>query len=259
MEIVLSKFIALLFLSFIALSSMVLFIGAMFIWLVTQWFDRRLIVLHMYTSFWASLYVWVMPAWTITRRGKQNIDWGKTYIVVSNHQSLLDILVAFSLFFPFKWVSKAEIFNLPFIGWNMVLNRYIKLFRGDKRSVARMMEDATAHLRNGSSVYIFPEGTRSRDGQLKEFKSGAFILAKKLNIPILPIVINGTTHALPKYSLDFHGHHSISIDVLPEITAETVATLDEAELAQYTHQLMSEHLDMLSSTTVSNDLPSVKG
>ena len=100
-----NRLIAVLFLLFIALSSLVLFVGALLIWAVTRWFDQRLVLLHLYTSFWASIYVWIMPAWRVRRSGRHNIDWSRTYVVVSNHQSLLDILLAFSLFFPFKWVS----------------------------------------------------------------------------------------------------------------------------------------------------------
>ena len=121
---------------FIALSSMVLFMCALAVWLLTVLFDKRLVLLHYFSSFWASIYLWIMPAWSVSIEGRENIK-KKTYVVVSNHQSLLDILVAFRIFFPFKWVSKAEIFKLPFIGWNMTLNRYIKLIRGDKESIRR--------------------------------------------------------------------------------------------------------------------------
>lgn len=235
------RIVSLLFLTFIVVTCMILFFGALFIWLVTVLFDRRLVLLHMYSSLWASIYVWIMPAWRVTRKGRENIH-NKTYVVVSNHQSLLDILVAFSLFFPFKWVSKIEIFRVPFIGWNMVLNRYIALKRGDKESIEEMMKVSEAHLREGSSVYFFPEGTRSDTGYVKPFKLGAFTLAKKLDLPILPIVINGTTNALPKHSLNFHGHHDISIEILPEITPETFREMDEETLSNYTRDMISSHV-----------------
>jgi hypothetical protein len=92
------------------------FVLALTIWLLTVPFDRRLVWLHMFTSFWACLYLWIVPAWSVTTAGRQKIRRGATYIVVSNHQSQLDILVAFHLFFPFKWVSKAEVFNCPSSG-----------------------------------------------------------------------------------------------------------------------------------------------
>lgn len=138
--------ISFFFLAFIAASSAICFAIALFIWLLTVCFDRRLVMLHMFTSFWACMYLWVMPAWSVSIRGREKIRKDGCYIIVSNHQSQLDILVMFGLFFPFKWVSKAEVFGLPFIGWNMRLNRYIKLRRGDKVSIEKMMNACEAAI-----------------------------------------------------------------------------------------------------------------
>lgn len=205
-------------------------------------FDRRLVWLHMFTSFWACLYLWVVPAWHVTARGRDKIRSDATYVVVSNHQSQLDILVAFHLFFPFKWVSKAEVFRLPFIGWNMVLNGYIRLKRGDKESVRRMMGACQNALRKGSSVFFFPEGTRSKTGQLKPFKPGAFILAKELQLPLLTVAITGTQAALPKHSLNFHGHHDIRIEVLGEIPYAEFADMGVEATAEMVRQRIAQHI-----------------
>ncbi len=163
-------------------------------------------------------------------------------MLVSNHQSQLDILVAFSLFLPFKWVSKAEIFRIPFIGWNMVLNRYIKLKRGDKESIKNMMDQCEKMISEGNSIYFFPEGTRSKNGIIKPFKPGAFILARKMKIPILPIAISGTTNALPKHSLNFHGHHAISIEVLDEVPYEKFKDLSPEETGECIRKMIAEHV-----------------
>ncbi|MBV1882557.1 MAG: 1-acyl-sn-glycerol-3-phosphate acyltransferase [Pseudomonadales bacterium] len=235
------QIIGLLFLVFIVITCFFFFLGALVIWAMTVLFDSKLRILHYYSCFWASVYVWIMPAWRVKHEGKEHIK-KKTYVVVSNHQSLLDILVIFGLFFPFKWVSKAEIFRLPFIGWNMKLNKYVGVKRGDRGSIGEMMKESEAHLLQGSSVYFFPEGTRSIDGSLKSFKSGAFTLAKKLQVPILPIVITGTTNALPKHSLKFHGRHDILIKVLPEISPEKYSEMNEYELTQHTHALIGDHI-----------------
>ncbi len=164
-------------------------------------------------------------------------------MVVSNHQSQLDILVAFRLFFPFKWVSKAEVFKIPFIGWNMILNRYIKLKRGDKESVTQMMIDCEKTISRGSSIYFFPEGTRSYNGMVKEFKTGAFILAHKMKIPVLPVVINGSKNALPKHSLNFHGKHRIGIEVLDEFPYEAFKQLSVEETARKVREMIIEHVN----------------
>ena len=205
-------------------------------------FDRRLVALHMFTSFWACLYLWIMPPWSVTAAGREKIRSGAQYIVVSNHQSQLDILVAFRLFFPFKWVSKAEVFRLPFIGWNMVLNNYIRLKRGDKESIRQMMAACEKALLRGCSVFFFPEGTRSRTGQLKPFKPGAFILAHRMKLPILAVVINGTKNALPKHSINFHGRHDIRVEVLEEIPYEQFAPLSVEETAAMVRQKIARRV-----------------
>jgi 1-acyl-sn-glycerol-3-phosphate acyltransferase len=238
-----NRIISLCFLVFMAVSSALFFVIALLIRLCTAGFDRQLVALHLFTSFWASVYLWVMPVWSVSTQGREKIAKGKTYMVVSNHQSQLDILVAFRLFFPFKWVSKAEVFNLPFIGWNMVLNRYIKLRRGDKKSVEQMMTACEKAISNGSSVYFFPEGTRSKTGIVKDFKTGAFILAQKMKIPILPIVINGTKNALPKHSLNFHGRHHISIEVLDAVPFESFANLSPEKTAIKVREIIAAHVD----------------
>lgn len=197
----------------------------------------------MFTSFWACLYLWIVPAWSVTTAGRDKIRRDATYIVVSNHQSQLDILVAFHLFFPFKWVSKAEVFKLPFIGWNMALNRYIRLKRGDKESIRQMMAACEKALAQGCSVFFFPEGTRSKTGHMKPFKPGAFILAHQMKLPILAVAISGTQKALPKHSLNFHGRHAIRIEVLEEIPYASFAQLSVEQTAAMVRQRIADHVD----------------
>ena len=239
----LNRIISTFFVTYIGITSVFFYLIALLIWGVTRFFDKKLVVLHLFSCFWASIYIWTMPAWRITARGRDKVDWKKTYMVVSNHQSQLDILAAFTLFFPFKWVSKTEVFKVPLIGWNMVMNRYIRLKRGDKESISEMMVECEETLKKGSSVYFFPEGTRSFDGYLRSFKPGAFILAHKLKLPILPIAINGTRKALPKYSMNFHGKHHLSIDILDEIPYEAYAHLTVEETAEMVRQLIGSHVE----------------
>lgn len=244
-----NRIVSVLYILFIALSSVLLFGCALIIWCLTKPFDKRLVVLHRFTSFWATLYLWTMPAWSVEASGRHKIRKDATYMVVSNHQSQLDILIAFSLFFHFKWVSKAEVFKLPLIGWNMVLNEYIEIKRGDRHSVENMMQKCAASIARGNSVYFFPEGTRSRDGRLKPFKTGAFILAQEMKIPILPIVINGSKNALPKHSINFHGRHRMRIKVLDEIHNDRFADLSVEEAAELVRKCIMAHVDEHMSMT----------
>jgi 1-acyl-sn-glycerol-3-phosphate acyltransferase len=161
---------------------------------------------------------------------------------VANHQSFLDILILFRLFRHFKWVSKAEMFRIPCIGWNMSLNRYVKLRRGSPESIAHMMAACEKHLAQGSSIMIFPEGTRSEDGRLRSFKHGAFTLARNANVPLLPIVVEGTAHALPKHGFVLRGRHAIRVRVLPEIPLEQVIASTTEELTASTRALFAREL-----------------
>jgi 1-acyl-sn-glycerol-3-phosphate acyltransferase len=233
------------FWAFLVLSSVALFPVAVLIWAVTAPFDRRLVVLHRFTSFWASLYTWLNPAWPVTVEGREHIRDGVAYVMTSNHQSFVDILVLFRLFRHFKWVSKIENFRVPFIGWNMRLNRYIPLVRGQRESVLRMMAMCEKTLSEGSSVMIFPEGTRSADGRLRAFKTGAFELALRTKAPILPIALDGTSRALPKRGYLLQGHHPIRVRVLPEIDpssygSETIESLTERVRALIARELSAE-------------------
>ncbi len=123
--------LSLLFWAFLVVSSILLFPVAALIWLVTAPFDPRKRLLHQFTCFWASLYSWLNPAWQVSIVGREKIRSDETYVMVANHQSLLDILILFRLFTHYKWVSKIENFRLPFVGWNMWLNKYIPLTRGE--------------------------------------------------------------------------------------------------------------------------------
>lgn len=239
----LNRIVSIGFLIFMGITCAVFFVIACIIWLFTILFDRRLVLLHMFTSFWGYMYLWVMPFWSVSVKGRDKLRKEATYMIVSNHQSQLDILVAFGLFFPFKWISKAEVFQVPFIGWNMTLNRYIKLKRGDKKSINRMMIECEKMLSKGNSLYFFPEGTRSKTGIMKAFKPGAFILAKKMKVPILLIVINGTKNVLPKHSLCFHGRPDVRLEVLGEIPYEDFSDLSEEELAENVRQRIGAHVD----------------
>ena len=221
-----------LFWAFLSITSIALFPVAVLLWAVTRPFDRRLRILHQFTCFWASLYTWANPAWPVTVVGREKIARDQAYVMVANHLSLLDILVLFRLFTHYKWVSKVENFRIPFIGWNMRLNRYIQLRRGDRASVVQMVRQCLTTLAEGSSIMIFPEGTRSPDGRMRSFKTGAFEIALASQRPILPIAIEGTSRALPKRGFVLQGRHPIRVSILDplpysEFSSDEVDALTE--------------------------------
>jgi 1-acyl-sn-glycerol-3-phosphate acyltransferase len=236
------RFYSTLFWIFLTVSSILLFPVAVLIWAVTAPFDRRKLLLHRFTCFWASLYTWFNPAWPVTVVGREKIRPEAAYVMVANHLSLLDILVMFRLFSHFKWVSKIENFRVPCIGWNMTLNRYIKLKRGDKASVIKMMEACEETLDQGNSIMMFPEGTRSPTGRMRDFKPGAFEIALRTGSPILPIAITGTANALPKRGFVLQGRHPIRINVLDELPPESFQHQSVEELSAQVRELISKRV-----------------
>ena len=233
--------LSLAFWAFLVGSSLLLFPVALVLWAVTAPFDRRRRVQHLFTCAWASLYTWLNPLWPVRIGGRERIRPDRTYVMVANHQSFLDVLVLFRLFTHFKWVSKAEMFRIPCLGWNMALNDYVRLRRGSPESIARMMATCERHLAMGSSIMIFPEGTRSPDGMLRSFKHGAFTLAQRAGVPILPIVVDGTAHALPKHGFVLGRRHAIRVAVLDEIpAAEVIASSPEALVANVRARIAHE-------------------
>ena len=237
------RFLSLLFWTFLTTTSILLYPVAVVIWAVTAPFDPRRRLLHQFTCFWASLYTWFNPAWPVTIEGLERIDRETAYVMVANHLSLLDILVFFRLFTHFKWVSKIENFRLPCVGWNMRLNAYIPLKRGDKASIVQMLQSCRETLAAGNSIMMFPEGTRSPDGRLRSFKTGAFELAKDTGNPILPIIVTGTANALPKRGFVLRGRHPIRVKVLDGIPHEAFADESIEDLTDRIHTLIATEIE----------------
>jgi 1-acyl-sn-glycerol-3-phosphate acyltransferase len=181
-----------------------LFAAALAVHVLSWPFDRRRVALHLLTCFWGSFYVWCNPVWHCRVGGRDKLPWRGAAVLVANHASLIDILVLFLIFRPFKWVSKAELGRVPFVGWMLWLNDYVMVRRGDRESIRRMLDHCRRHLAAGSPLLLFPEGTRTRTGQLGPFKEGGFRLALEAGVPVIPIAVHGTYEALPKSGILFN-------------------------------------------------------
>lgn len=179
----------------------VMWVGATVCFVLTVAIDKRRIIQHLYSCFWAQIMFYINPFWRLTIEGRDKLPWRGRVVLVSNHESLGDILVLFGLYRPFKWVSKAEVFKSPFLGWNMVYNGYVPLVRGNKDSVVDMMRRCHAWLDLEVPILLFPEGTRSPNAEVRDFKDGAFRLAIEARCPVIPIVLTGTADTLPKHGL----------------------------------------------------------
>jgi 1-acyl-sn-glycerol-3-phosphate acyltransferase len=215
----------------------------LFIFIITFPFDQRRFVMHKITCYWSDLVLTINPYWKVRVEGKNKIDPKTVYVMISNHQSGADILVLFKLYNHFKWVAKKELFHIPFIGWNMWLNGYIPIERSRGRSKLQMMDKAAEAIKNKNSVIMFPEGTRSMDGRLQPFKSGAFRLALETGSDILPVVLKGTFHAIKKGGLLIYKNKNIKTVVLDPIPYESVKKLDSKELANKVFLVIKEELE----------------
>ncbi len=131
--------------------------------------------------------------------GKEKIDTSKAYVYMANHQSWFDIFVLLA-YIPgqFRWLAKEELFRIPIVGKAMEVIGYIPIDRSNRSKAFQSLAKAAEQIRNGTSVMIFPEGTRSSDGILQPFKKGGFILAIQSQQPIVPISISGSYRILPK-------------------------------------------------------------
>jgi 1-acyl-sn-glycerol-3-phosphate acyltransferase len=215
------------------------------VWILAFPFDKRRIVIHtflMYQSFILSLLI---PIWTIHIEGREKAVKGTTYVIISNHQSILDILLINCLRYKFKWISKIENFKVPVIGWYLKMADYIVVDRGNEESKIEMMEKSSYFLNNGISIMIFPEGTRSLNNEIGFFRRGAFQLALQANVPILPVLIDGTGGVLPKHGLIFGSGYHIKIKVLDPVYPATFGTDIPEPLALKLHTLMASGLSQL--------------
>jgi 1-acyl-sn-glycerol-3-phosphate acyltransferase len=227
------------------LTSLVITPFFLVVWICTFWWDRRRIATHFMGTFWAWHYQSLVPFWKLRVDGREKIPWRRTVVMVSNHRSLVDILALYKLRRPFKWTSKAENFRLPFVGMVLTLTNSVKIRRESLRSGSRFIAQAEAEMRKGSSILLFPEGTRSKSKVMRPFKEGAFLLAKRTGSGIIPIVLAGSENTFPLGKPVPMGRAHIRIRVLNEIPASSVNEMDLKTLMDLTRKRMEEGLEIL--------------
>ena len=164
-------------------------------------FDRTGRMQHWCARWWCRLIAWSIFA-RIHVFGTENVSADQNYVYMANHSSLIDTPALFAyLPYQFRIMAKKELFWVPFMGWHLWSAGNFPIDRSNPRKTARSLRSVIEGVRAGKSLAVFPEGTRTPDGRLQEFKHGAFKIAVRAGVPIVPVSIRGTFKLLPKTTL----------------------------------------------------------
>jgi len=150
---------------------------------------------------WVEWSLWTCGV-RVRARGLENVDPGRSYVFMSNHQSVFDIAALMTTApTPIRFVAKRELAWIPLFGWALALSGHVLIDRGHRSRAIQSLERAAARIRGGTSVVVFPEGTRSPTGRLGPFKKGGFHLAIAAQVPVVPVTVSGSHRTTPKRSL----------------------------------------------------------
>ena len=164
-------------------------------------FDKKGNIVHYIGKFWSLLNVFLSGT-RLTIKGMEKIDTNLPHIVMSNHQSLFDVWALIGKIpLQIRWIVKSEIRKIPIFGYTLERMGHVYVDRRNRTAAFISLETASKKIKKGTSVIIFPEGTRSKDGQLLKFRMGGIIMALKSGVPILPVTVNGSRFVLPKNTL----------------------------------------------------------
>ena len=195
-------------------------------------FDRTGKLQHTCARWWCRIVALTIFA-RLEVRGVENVSPDRPYVYMANHSSLIDTPALFAcLPYPFKIMAKKELFYVPFLGWHLWSSGNFPVDRGDARATARSVRGVIDGVRAGASLAVFPEGTRTPDGQVQDFKPGAFKIALRAGVPIVPVTIRGTFALLPKTTLAPRpGRVEVIIGTPIDVTAYTDRQVPELMLA----------------------------
>ena len=213
-------------------------ISAIVVFLLTRRNDWS----HRVGSLWGKMNLWVAGTRVQIDRLDRIVS-GRAYIFAANHQSWFDIFAIYACIpVQFRWLAKEELFHVPVLGPAMKACGAIPIDRGDRRKAFESISQAAAKVRTGTSIVIFPEGTRSTDGVLQGFKTGGFILAIKSQQPMLPISISGSHKILPKRGEWMIQRGTIRMTVGDPISTRGLTNRDRDHLMKAVRDAIRKHL-----------------
>lgn len=239
--------LSLVFYIYVLIELTIFFILSVLALVVCYPFDKARKVVHSLSRGICMFFWLVPPTWKRHIKGLENIDKSKSYVIVINHNSMADILALYFLPLNFRWVSKREVFRMPYIGPLLSIHGDIAIDRKDGAGAMRKVtEKGKMWIGRGASIAMFPEGTRSKSGEMGRFKQGAFALAKEAGVEILPVVMHGTRDVLKKNFM-VNWRNELSVSVLPPISVEKVQNTDMPELINSTREIMLAEYEQISS------------
>jgi 1-acyl-sn-glycerol-3-phosphate acyltransferase len=208
---------------------------------------------HLCGRAWANVNLWASGV-TVRMQGLEKVQRDHPYIYAANHQSLFDIFVILGrLPVQFRWLAKEELFRIPILGQAMSAIGYIPIDRKDRHKAFESLNQAAVQVQNGTSIVIFPEGTRSSDGVLQDFKKGGFILAIKSQQPIVPITISGSFHILPKKSEWLIEPGIINMTIHPPVPTAGLGVKDRDGIIGIVREAIRRNLPLSEGGVLTDD------
>ncbi len=209
--------------------------------IVSVLFDRKGTVYHWVGRTWSKQLLQIFGM-RVRLQGLENLEKGKSYVYVSNHASMFDIpAVLGHIPDQVRIVFKKELAYVPIWGWSLAVGHYIAIDRFKAKDALKSLDEAAEKIRNGASVLLFAEGTRTRTGKLQPFKRGAFSLAARAGIPIVPLTINNSFNILPKGSLRIRSADISLVIDKPIPTSNVDGKADEMKLMEEVRHVIEKH------------------
>lgn len=191
---------------------------------------------------WAKLTAYASII-SVDVNGRENVDPKQSYVIVANHQSAYDIIVIYGwMGIDFRWVMKQEMRKIPFLGYACYRIGHVYIDRKNKLAAIKSLEAAKERIHSGTSVFFFPEGTRTESSALSPFKKGAFKMALDLGLPVLPVTLNGADKIMPTKTLDLMPGH-VDIVIHPPISTDGMSDNDIETLMQKSYEAIDSALD----------------
>lgn len=192
---------------------------------------------------------WIMlrlnPGWSLEIKGADTQKIEAPTIVVANHQSFMDLPLIYLLPWSMKWVAKKDLFKIPIFGWIIFMTGQLGIDRKSRFS-AKKLDELVKPVKKGIPAMIFPEGTRSRTGELESFKNGAFNLARRYNFQVLPVVLEGGHKAMPPGDWKLWFKQKFVISVLNPVKPADFKSIKELKL--FTHSVIKKELETIRAS-----------